>query len=154
MKSLYLESIKIPNVEPNVVTPAKGPVSSNVVGSVGTSVRSVFETVSLDKPRSVETIGQSSMNVVVDDDTVVESVHVSPPKDQPVSVVEIGSAIPQTDADMVLRVLNLMVVWSIDVLNVVEETDPNDLPLDQAIAQSVAERELVLYVMFRCDYYY
>ncbi|MCI76680.1 hypothetical protein A2U01_0097950, partial [Trifolium medium] len=43
---------------------------------------------------------------------------------------------------MVLRVLklmrlkiNLMVVWSIEVLNVVEETDPDDVPLDQAIAQ-------------------
>ncbi|MCI56405.1 hypothetical protein A2U01_0077656, partial [Trifolium medium] len=38
------------------------------------------ETVILDEPRSVETIGQSSLNVVVADDTVVESVHVSPSK--------------------------------------------------------------------------
>ncbi|MCI63446.1 hypothetical protein A2U01_0084703, partial [Trifolium medium] len=50
---------------------------------------------------------------------------------------------------MVLRVLNLMmlkinlmVVWSIEVLNVVEETGPDDLSLDQAIAQSLTEREL------------
>ncbi|MCI77928.1 hypothetical protein A2U01_0099198, partial [Trifolium medium] len=53
--------------------------------------------------------------------------------DQPVSVVETGSEIPQTEADMVLRALNLMVAWSIEVLNVVEETDPDDLPLGQAI---------------------
>ncbi|MCI65125.1 hypothetical protein A2U01_0086383, partial [Trifolium medium] len=33
---------------------------------------------------------------------------------------------------------------SIEVLNVVEETDPDDLPVDQAIVQSVAERELVV----------
>ncbi|MCI57377.1 hypothetical protein A2U01_0078628, partial [Trifolium medium] len=34
--------------------------------------------------------------------------------------------------------------WSIEVLNVVEETDPDDLSLDQAVAQSVTERELML----------
>ncbi|MCI17379.1 hypothetical protein A2U01_0038526, partial [Trifolium medium] len=72
-------------------------------------------------------------------------------QDQLVSVVETCSAIPQTEADMVLRVLNLMmlkinlmVVWSIEVLNVVEETDLDDLPLGQTIAQSVTERELVM----------
>ncbi|MCI17000.1 hypothetical protein A2U01_0038147, partial [Trifolium medium] len=60
-------------------------------------------------------------------------------QDQPVSVDETGSAIPQTDADMVMRILNLMwlkinlmVVWSIEVLNVMEEADPDDLPLDQS----------------------
>jgi hypothetical protein len=30
-----------------------------------------------------------------------------------------------------------MVVWSIEVLNVVEEIDSDDLPFDQAIAQSM-----------------
>ena len=43
-------------------------VSLNVVGSVETSVRSASEIVILDKPRSLKTIGQSSMNVVVVDD--------------------------------------------------------------------------------------
>ncbi|MCI75492.1 hypothetical protein A2U01_0096761, partial [Trifolium medium] len=50
---------------------------------------------------------------------------------------------------MVLRILNfmrlkinLMVVWSTEVLNVVEETGLDDLPLDQDVAQSVTEREL------------
>jgi ribonucleotide reductase beta subunit family protein with ferritin-like domain len=47
------------------------------VGSVGTLVRSASETVSLDKPRFIEIIGQSSINVVVADETVVESVHMS-----------------------------------------------------------------------------
>jgi hypothetical protein len=47
---------------------------------VVTSVRFASETVSLDKPRFVETISQSSMNVVVADKTVVERVHVSPYK--------------------------------------------------------------------------
>ncbi|KAI5431562.1 hypothetical protein KIW84_035665 [Lathyrus oleraceus] len=37
MTSLYLEPIKTPNVEPDVVTSAKGHVIANVVGSVGTS---------------------------------------------------------------------------------------------------------------------
>jgi hypothetical protein len=50
------------------------------VGSVRTLVRSASETVSLDKPRSVETICHSSLHVVVVDDTVVESVHVSSSK--------------------------------------------------------------------------
>jgi hypothetical protein len=44
---------------------------------------------------------------------------------------------------------HLMVVWSIEVLNEVEEIDPNDLPLDQAVAQSVAERELILLVLLK-----
>jgi hypothetical protein len=50
------------------------------VGSVEISVRFASETVSLDKPRFLETISQSSMNVVVADKTVVERVHVSPYK--------------------------------------------------------------------------
>jgi hypothetical protein len=37
-----------------------------------------------------------------------------------------------------------MMVWSIEVLNEVEETDLNDLPLDQVVAQSVAERKYIL----------
>jgi hypothetical protein len=40
--------------------------------------------------------------------------------------------------------IHLMMVWSIEVLNEVEENDLNDLPLDQVIAQSVAERKLIL----------
>ncbi|MCI89865.1 hypothetical protein A2U01_0111154, partial [Trifolium medium] len=58
-------------------------------------------------------------------------------QDQPVSAVEIGSEIPQTDVNMALRILNLMwlkinlmVGWSIEVLNVMEEADPDDVPLD------------------------
>ncbi|MCH92551.1 gag-protease polyprotein [Trifolium medium] len=39
MTSLYLEPIKTPNVEPNVVTSAKCSISLNVVGSVGTSTK-------------------------------------------------------------------------------------------------------------------
>ncbi|MCI83080.1 hypothetical protein A2U01_0104355, partial [Trifolium medium] len=31
--------------------------------------------------------------------------------------------------------INMMVVWSIEVLNVMEEADPGDVPLDQAITQ-------------------
>ncbi|MCI93506.1 hypothetical protein A2U01_0114804, partial [Trifolium medium] len=31
--------------------------------------------------------------------------------------------------------INLMAVWSIDVLSLMEEVDPDDVPLDQAIAQ-------------------
>ncbi|MCH89058.1 hypothetical protein A2U01_0009951 [Trifolium medium] len=99
--------------------------------------------------------------------TVVESTIVTPhipfefnvipdvetSQNQPVSVVETSSEIPQTNVDMVLRVLNLM--WLkinlIELLNVVEEIDPGDLPLDQAIAQNVI---MLKRVMFRCDYYY
>jgi hypothetical protein len=40
--------------------------------------------------------------------------------------------------------IHLMMVWSIEVLNEVEETDLNDLPLDQVVAQSVAERKLIM----------
>jgi hypothetical protein len=40
--------------------------------------------------------------------------------------------------------IHLMMVWSIEVLNEVEENDLNDLPLDQVIAQSVAKRKLIL----------
>ncbi|MCI70360.1 hypothetical protein A2U01_0091623, partial [Trifolium medium] len=66
-------------------------------------------------------------------------------------IVETGYEIPQTNVDMVLRILNvmwlkinLMVVWSIEVLKVMVEADPDDLLLDQAIAQSVTKRELVM----------
>ena len=45
---------------------------------------------------------------------------------------------------MVLRVTNLIVIWSIEDYNVVEETDLDDLPRDQAIAQSMSARELVM----------
>ncbi|MCI61764.1 hypothetical protein A2U01_0083021, partial [Trifolium medium] len=62
-------------------------------------------------------------------------------------VVETGSEIPQTDADMVLSVLNMMwlkinmmVDWSIEILKVMEEADPDDLPF----VQIMAERELVM----------
>ena len=47
MTCLYLEPIKTPNVESNVVTHVKDFVSSNVVGSVGTSVRCTSQTVNL-----------------------------------------------------------------------------------------------------------
>ncbi|MCI79641.1 hypothetical protein A2U01_0100912, partial [Trifolium medium] len=59
--------------------------------------------------------------------------------DQPVSVVGICSAIYQTEAAMVLRILNFMrlKINLMVVLNVVEETDPNDLPLDQAVSNSL-----------------
>ncbi|MCI81549.1 hypothetical protein A2U01_0102823, partial [Trifolium medium] len=66
-------------------------------------------------------------------------------------IVETGYEIPQTNVDMVLRILNLMwlkinlmVVWSNEVLKVMVEADPDDLPLDQTIAQSVTKRELVM----------
>ncbi|KAI5390058.1 hypothetical protein KIW84_075402 [Lathyrus oleraceus] len=76
MTSLYFKLIKTPNVEPDVVTSAKGPVVSNVVGSVGTSKFFAYETVSVDNPRAEKTLGQSSWNVVVND-TVDKSIHVS-----------------------------------------------------------------------------
>lgn len=76
MTSLYLEPIKTPNVETNVITYVKGLVVANVVGSVGTSEKSSSETVSIDKPRVEKTPGQSSLNVVVDD-IVNKSIHAS-----------------------------------------------------------------------------
>lgn len=63
MLSLYLEPIKTPNVEPDVVTSVKGPFVLNVIGSVGTSKKIISETVSLDNPRAEKTLGQSSLNV-------------------------------------------------------------------------------------------
>lgn len=76
MTSLYLEPIKTPNVEPNVVTSAKGPIVLNDVGSVGTSEKYASETVSIVNPRAEKTLGQSSLNVVVND-TINKSIHVS-----------------------------------------------------------------------------
>ncbi|MCI39316.1 hypothetical protein A2U01_0060547, partial [Trifolium medium] len=40
--------------------------------------------------------------------------------------------------------INLMVVCSIEVLNVMEEADHDDVPLDQAIAQSMTKGELIM----------
>lgn len=76
MTNLYLEPIKTPNVEPNVVTFAKGPIVLNVVGSVGTCEKYASEIVSLVNPRAEKTLGQSSLNVVVND-TINKSIHVS-----------------------------------------------------------------------------
>ncbi|MCI41260.1 hypothetical protein A2U01_0062493, partial [Trifolium medium] len=66
MTSLYLDAINPKNVEPNVVTSTKGSVSSNVVGSVETSKKFAFETVSLDNPRTIESVHVSPSKVVVD----------------------------------------------------------------------------------------
>lgn len=57
MKSLYLEPIKTPNVEPDVVTSTKGHVVANVVGSDGTSKKFASETISLDNPRAEKALG-------------------------------------------------------------------------------------------------
>lgn len=75
MISLYLEPIKTPNVEPDVITSSERPVVTNVVGSVGTSEKSASETVSLDSPRDEKTLGQYCLNVVVND-TIDKSIHV------------------------------------------------------------------------------
>ncbi|MCI17110.1 hypothetical protein A2U01_0038257 [Trifolium medium] len=99
----------------------------------------------------IETVVESTIVTphIPSESNVIPDVETS--QDQPVSVDETDYAIPKTDADMVLRILNLMwlkinlmVVWSIKDLNVMKEADLDDLPLDQAIAQSVTERELVM----------
>lgn len=76
MTSLYLEHIKTPNVDPDVVTSTKGHVVTNVMGSVGTSEKSASKIVSLDNPRAEKTLGQSSLNVTIDD-IIDKSIHVS-----------------------------------------------------------------------------
>ncbi|PNX93334.1 hypothetical protein L195_g016485, partial [Trifolium pratense] len=152
-----IDSVVTPNVESNVVTSVKGYVSSNVVGSVDTSVRSASEIVILDKPRSLKTIGQSSMNIVVVDGIVFEIFHVSKVVDSvtlssltKVVVVSPKETSPESDvvSDVETSWTNmliiLMAVWSIESLNVVEENDSDDFPLDQAIAQSVTEIELYM----------
>ncbi|KAI5401313.1 hypothetical protein KIW84_065965 [Lathyrus oleraceus] len=63
MTSLYLDPIKTTDVEPDVAASAKGYVIPKVVGSVESSGKSDTGTISLNKPRSDKTLGQSSMNV-------------------------------------------------------------------------------------------
>lgn len=66
MSSLYLDPIKITNVELDVIASTKGSIVPKVVGSVELTEKSGSDssTVSLDNPRSDKTLGQSSVNVV------------------------------------------------------------------------------------------
>ncbi|MCI12252.1 hypothetical protein A2U01_0033355, partial [Trifolium medium] len=143
------------HVEPNIETHAKTdvrtfcvqkenvvePTFGSVVESVHVSLSKVVGSDPLSSPTKVVVdSADGSPKETLSKSNVISDVETS--QDQPVSVVETGSVISQTDADMVMRIfnlmrlkINLMVVWSIEILNVVEETDPDDLPLDQAIAQ-------------------
>ncbi|KAI5433247.1 hypothetical protein KIW84_020507 [Lathyrus oleraceus] len=89
MASLYIEPMKTPNVELDVVTSAKGHIVSNVMGSVGTSKKYASEIASLDNPRAKKILGRSSLNVVVND-TIDKSIHVPLSK---ILVVDPGSGV-------------------------------------------------------------
>jgi hypothetical protein len=80
MTRLCVDPIKPMHVEPNFDITLHTYDSLNVVADVKTSEKLVSENMSLDNPRSDQTLGD--FNPVVDDvnTTINESVHVSPTK--------------------------------------------------------------------------